>query len=560
VANLSSQKKHPAIVSPTTTLYTLTPTTINSMPMPTTTTTTTHPPVLLFLFVASCTTSLVSVGNALNPFCTSPDCLHCTNFTTPYESELCFKNWLGNVVKEDVSQFLPMVCVANALKRHDIVYGCDSIIYGPADAKVYSTTTAPPLPPLPNMNTLSFAALKIRALHNFYQCKAACGGGCYSFAMASYIKEFPRLNVEMNSEQANQLCLDIVENSAESYGHRVVFNKYCYSGVGHGLMWVWQNQQNNNTTPFMSLSAGLAVCDGLPGGGFLTSASYYCRVGVYKQFWKNQVAIVRMDKKDISFKEIKPIMINTMINTCQNQVTLNGGACGDFWSHGVALETGGDHNAGGDLCISAWKQYKKLTPPDPDEYKTRTTCTNYVEDLYVAHQETYDIVPSYCSSEYCGVLCAPTTSPSPSTAPQKGNKSPSFQPIATTTTTSAAPTSPSSVGSSGNDRPNNVETLDTWQSVMIAAGVAGSAVMCVVVGCGGLWSWKLRHWAYGKLGEIVDDDEYGSESEGSEEGEDSAGRGDVYFDDPESGGGLPPGSGGMIEMRGSVVSSSDVIL
>jgi hypothetical protein len=34
----------------------------------------------------------------------------------------------------------------------------------------------------------------------------------------------------------------------------------------------------------------------------------------------------------------------------------------------------------------------------------------------------------------------------------------------------------------------------------------------------------------------------------------------VYFDDPESGGGLPPGSGGMIEMSGSVVSSSDVIL
>ena len=205
-------------------------------------------------------------------------CQHCsnTNYTT-YQKELCFEDWLGSVVNEDPTQFVPMMCAAHTLQQRKVIHDCEYIIYGPSENKIYSNNQ-----PLPAMATLSLPALQARTHENFYQCKPACGGGCYHSVVASFMKELPRLNVQINGPQAIQLCTDLVDKSAESYGNRPEFNIHCYTSIGHALLWVWHDQALDNRTPLLQLDRGLAICDALPANeeqDDMFSYLYYCRAG-----------------------------------------------------------------------------------------------------------------------------------------------------------------------------------------------------------------------------------------------------------------------------------------
>ena len=197
-----------------------------------------------------------------------------------------------------------------------------------------------------------------------------------------------------------------------------------------------------------------------------------------------------------SFATIKPKLQALMVEMCAQHPRLKGSACGEFWSYGAKLEADGDTIVGGKLCHTAYEVYHKVTPRDPDDWETLRHCTDYMLRIDPP-DATYQ---TYCGSNYCGVLCAPPPA----------SETTSTTSTASTSTTTEAPATATPVGI------NDVEISETWLSVMIAAGIAGTVVMCVVIFVGALWSWKLRHWAYGNLS-----DEKGGVFSGEDSDEDN---------------------------------------
>jgi hypothetical protein len=435
-----------------------------------------------------CIISFTQKSIFANSFCTSEKCLSCTNsaFTT-YQKQMCFSNWFGALVSNDTSQFIPANCASVALKNKKYIFECNYVIYAPSTSKFNMK--------VPKTNTLTYEQLKERTHENFFQCTNACDGGCYHTALATHLKEFQRLGIAITTVQVQQLCTDLIEHSAEAYGRRPSLYIYCYTGLGHGMLWE-SGEDKIKAVTTLDLTTALSVCNGISSKSY----SKYCRIGLYKQFWFNQMAVIRSGKSGMSLKEIQPQLANIMANTCHSQAELQGAECGEFWSYGVKLETNHSRDIGAKICTSAAKIYKNISSSDDaDIHEAKVDCWYALLESNPKEASVSDYCPSHC----CGILCEQDNCPPAATTP------PATTPPATTppATTTAAPIHVQDISE------------ETWQSVMIATAVSGISVMFIIMLSGALWNWKLRHITYGALHEVHNDEVNDEEEDDEEEGD-----------------------------------------
>jgi len=176
---------------------------------------------------------------------------------------------------------------------------------------------------------LSMQEMKSQTLKEYSSCKTACDWACYHAVAAGYVRELVQRNI--NSLITNfaaaldDLCAALTKTDTNSKVPMAALYFQCYHGVGHGIIWVWDDLDLNSGAPIIPVNTALATCDSLhgsniPGQGTLPSVTtaYFCRTGLYMQLWENHMKSLRDGRDDQTFEELKANIITLMIQLCKD--------------------------------------------------------------------------------------------------------------------------------------------------------------------------------------------------------------------------------------------------
>jgi hypothetical protein len=333
----------------------------------------------------------------------------CLQLPTVYQRNLCFRHWLRTIVQNDVLQYIPATCAAIQLQTRKVVFDCHWLMHGVSEGMVYFNTTTTTITGTRSKQKLTIQQLKIQTLKEYSSCKTACDWACYHAVAAGYVRELVQRNI--NSLTTNfvaaldHLCAALTASKTGSDSQlQIDLYFHCYHGVGHAIIWVWNDLDPNNVAPIIPVNTALTICDSLqgsniPGEGVIPTkmTAYFCRSGLYMQLWENHMKTLRDGRNDQTFEELKSNIISLMIQLCTDH-SLNNDACGEVWAEAGLLETDGNKILSLNLCLLAYNEM--LFPNTVIKQK----CEKFVNKR---PPPVLNDDATYCT-EGCGLLCEST--------------------------------------------------------------------------------------------------------------------------------------------------------
>ena len=464
---------------------------------------------------ASNTLSSWKINTTSDNFCKSKECATCLEYPTMFQRYMCFQHWLRDVVRNDATQFIPATCAVIQLQKTEIVFDCHWLMHGVTEGLFYSTTEAND--DLPTLD-LTMQEIKTQALEQYRMCTTSCDWACYHAVAAGYVRELVQQKVETSNFhiQIDDLCaaLSVSQPNATDVMQAGLFFQ-CYHGVGHGLIWIW-DENSALANPMVPVNTALTVCDSLPRNKF-RPVNYFCRTGLYMQLWENHMKPLRNGRNDQTFEQLRPTIITLMVKLC-NDHSLGVNACGEVWANAGLLETYGDKKLSVAACNSAYAQMKRKNS-DIQKF-----CIHFVNTV---PPPELNKGANFCKDD-CGLLCEPTghlepltttttttttTTETPTHSQPSTNPIPSDKPPHSTENTSPKPITENMDSSEGLNK-SKKENEILLQNILLASGAA-AIVICVCICSATVCIWMNKKWSYDI---VLDADETMEDNRSVEEG------------------------------------------
>ena len=103
-----------------------------------------------------------------------------------------------------------------------------------------------------------------QTLKEYSSCKTACDWACYHAVAAGYVRELVQRNI--NSLTTNfvaaldHLCAALTASKTGSDSQlQIDLYFHCYHGVGHAIIWVWNDLDPNNVAPIIPVNTAMTI-------------------------------------------------------------------------------------------------------------------------------------------------------------------------------------------------------------------------------------------------------------------------------------------------------------